>query len=97
MAHVILATAAAWEHEGRAEHEGRPIIGAVDETFLERRMLVFMDLVSGYLVFEAVAEERRYDTWHTLVKARLETLGLAFARLQAQLCASRIGLILARS
>jgi hypothetical protein len=37
---------------------------------------VFMDLVSGYLVFEEVAEERSYDTWHTLVKARLETLGV---------------------
>ncbi len=73
---VLLATAAAWEREGIAAGEIRPSIGAVDETFLERRMLVFMDLVSGYLVFEAVAEERRYDTWHTLVKARLETLGV---------------------
>jgi hypothetical protein len=73
---VLLATAAAWEREGIAAGEIRPIIGAVDETFLERMMLVFMDLVSGYLVFEEVAEERSYDTWHTLVKARLETLGV---------------------
>jgi len=75
LAHVILATAAAWEHEGRAEHEGRPIIGAVDETFLERMMLVCMDLVSGYLLCEAVAEDRSSDTWHALVEARLEALG----------------------
>src|SRR5262252_10493789 len=74
--HVILETAAAWEHEGIATREGRPVIGAVDETFLARMMLVFMDLVSGYLLFEEVAEERSYDTWHTLVKARLETLGV---------------------
>jgi hypothetical protein len=73
--HVILETAAAWEHEGIAEGEVRPIIGAVDETFLERMMLVFMDLVSGYLVFEEVAEDRSYDTWHTLVEARLGALG----------------------
>ena len=39
-------------------------------------MLVFMDLVSGYLLFEEVAEERSYDTWHALVEARLETLGV---------------------
>lgn len=56
--------------------ETRPIIGAVDETFLAHMMLVFMDLVSGYLVFEEVAEDRSYATWHTLVKARLETLGV---------------------
>ena len=38
-------------------------------------MLVFIDLVSGYLVFEEVAEQRTYDTWYTLVEARVETLG----------------------
>jgi len=48
----------------------------VDETFLERMMLVFMDLVSGYLLFEEVAQDRTYGTWHTLVKARLEALGV---------------------
>ena len=73
---VLLETAATWEHDGVAAGEIRPIIGAVDETFLERMMLVFMDLVSGYLLFEEVAEDRSYDTWHALVKARLETLGV---------------------
>ena len=72
---VMLETAKAWEHEGIATREGRRIIGAVDETFLERMMLVFMDLVSGYLLFEEVAEDRTYDTWHALVEARLEALG----------------------
>ena len=76
MEHAILETAAAWEHEGIAAGEVRPIIGAVDETFLERMMLVFMDLVSGYLLFEEVAEDRTYDTWYALVKARLEALGV---------------------
>ena len=72
---AILETGEAWEHEGRAAGEVRPLIGAVDETFLERMMLVFMDLVSGYLLFEEVAEDRSYDTWQALVEARLEALG----------------------
>ena len=74
--HAILETAEGWEHAGRAEGEVRPIIGAVDETFLERMMLVFMDLVSGSLLFEEVAEDRSYDTWHALVTARLAVLGV---------------------
>ena len=71
----ILETAAAWEKEGIAHGEIRPIIGAVDETFLQRMMLVFMDLASGYLLMEEVAADRSYDTWYALVKARLKTLG----------------------
>jgi len=72
---VILATAEAWEGEGVTGGETSPIIGAVDETFLERMMVVFMDLVSGYLVVEEVADDRTYETWYTLVEARLEALG----------------------
>jgi AraC-like DNA-binding protein len=74
--HVILETTEAWEQDGLAHGEMRPIIGAVDETFLARMMLVFMDLVRGYLLCEEVAEARSYDTWQTLVAARLERLGL---------------------
>lgn len=73
---VILATAETWEGEGIAGGETRPIIGAVDETFLERMMVVFMDLVSGYLVVEEVADDRTYETWYTLVEARLEALSV---------------------
>ncbi len=72
---VLLETAAAWEREGIAAGEIRPIIGAVDETFLERMMLVFMDLASGYLLVEEVAADRSYDTWYAVVKARLAMLG----------------------
>lgn len=36
-----------WEREGVAAGQMEPIVGAVDETFLERMMLVCMDLVSG--------------------------------------------------
>jgi hypothetical protein len=65
---IILDTAAVWEQEGVAHGEIRPIIGAVDETFLQRLMLVFLDLASGYLLMEEVAEDRTYDTWYDCVR-----------------------------
>jgi hypothetical protein len=34
------------------------MIGAVDATFLEQMMLVFMELPTGYLLLEGVAEDR---------------------------------------
>src|SRR5437867_12907747 len=39
-------------------------------------MLVFMDLVSGDLLFEEVAEDRTYPPWYALVEARLEARGV---------------------
>jgi hypothetical protein len=53
---AILEIAGSWEQDGRAGSEGREIIGAVDETFLERMILVCMDLCTGYLLLEEVAE-----------------------------------------
>src|SRR6195256_4335623 len=47
---ALLETAGTWEKDGRAGSEGREIIGAVDETFLERMILVCMDLCTGYLL-----------------------------------------------
>src|ERR671938_715760 len=61
---LLLETAAAWEKEGIAHGEIRPVIGAVDETFLQRLMLVFMDLATGYLLMEEVATDRSFDTWY---------------------------------
>ena len=55
--------------------EVREIIGAVDETFLERMILVFMDSATGYLVLEEVADDRTYATWKALVDERLKVLG----------------------
>jgi Family of unknown function (DUF6399)/IclR helix-turn-helix domain len=72
---TLMETAAAWEQDGIDHGEIRPIIGAVDETFLQRMMLVFLDLASGYLVMEKVAVNRTYETWSGFVKARLKTLG----------------------
>jgi Family of unknown function (DUF6399)/IclR helix-turn-helix domain len=72
---AVLETAAAWEQDGRARGEVREVIGAVDETFLEHMILVFMDLSTGYLLLEEVAEDRTYATWKTLVEERLKALG----------------------
>jgi hypothetical protein len=78
---IILDTAAAWEQEGIAHGEIRPIIGAVDETFLQSMMLVFMDLASGYLVLEEVAVDRTYDTWYDCINGCLKTLGIGVSYL----------------
>jgi Family of unknown function (DUF6399)/IclR helix-turn-helix domain len=71
---TLLETAATWEQEGVATGEDREIIGAVDETFLERMVLVLLDLPTGYVVLEAAADDRSYATWHALMEKRLEVL-----------------------
>jgi hypothetical protein len=55
---LILDPTSAWEEEGIAHGEIRPVIGAVDETFLQRMMLVFMALATGYLLREETAADR---------------------------------------
>src|SRR5215510_3016706 len=72
---LLLDTAAAWEQDGSAHGEIRPVIGAVDETFLQRMMLVFMALATGYLLMEEMAADRRFDTWFDRANERLTTLG----------------------
>jgi hypothetical protein len=72
---VRLETAAAWEKDGCASGEVREMIGAVDATCLARMILVFRDLSTGSLVLEAVADDRPYATWKTLVEERLKRLG----------------------
>jgi hypothetical protein len=73
--HLLLETAATWEKEGIAHGEIRPVIGAVDETFLQRMMLVFMDLATGYLLMEELAADRSFDTWFNRAHERLTTFG----------------------
>ena len=73
--HALLETAAAWEKDGRTSGEIREIIGAVDETFLERMILVFMNLSTGYLLLEDVADDRTYATWKAIVDERLKVVG----------------------
>jgi hypothetical protein len=72
---ALLETAGAWEQQGCADGEGREIIGAVDETFFDQMILVFMALKTGYLLQEEVAEDRTYPAWKALVEERLKALG----------------------
>jgi hypothetical protein len=72
---LLLETAAAWEKAGKAHGEIRPVLGAVDETFLQRMLLVFMALCSGYVLREEVAADRGFDTWDGGVNDRLKMLG----------------------
>jgi hypothetical protein len=72
---LLLETAAAWEKAGIAHGEIRPVIGAVDETFLPRMMLVFMDLATGYLLRAEVTADRSFDPWYARATDRLTTLG----------------------
>jgi hypothetical protein len=72
---TIVETTASWEQDGIAAGEARDIIGAVDETFFERMMLVFQDVATGYLLREEVSNDRTFATWKALVDTRLEALG----------------------
>jgi hypothetical protein len=72
---AVVETAETWEQAAIATGEVREIIGGVDETFLERMMLVFQDLSTGYLVLEDVAADRTFATWKAAVDARLKALG----------------------
>ena len=77
----VLDTTAAWEKEGIAHGEIRPVIGAVDETFLQRMMLVFMDLATGYLLMEETASDRSFETWFERANERLQTFGVEVSHL----------------
>lgn len=72
---AVVETAETWEQDAVAAGEVREISGGVDETFLERMMLVFQDLATGYLVLEDVAADRTFATWKAAVDARLTVLG----------------------
>lgn len=65
------------EIEQKYRDEYKEVIGAADETFFGNALiLVFMDLSSGYLILEDMADDRSYDTWLEMLAPRLEQLGL---------------------
>jgi hypothetical protein len=64
----------AWKQDATVAGEVPEIIGAVDETFLERLLLVFLYLPTGYLLREEAVEDRSYAAWKGLGDKRLETL-----------------------
>jgi len=75
LAQIILETGQAWEQNATAGGEVPELIGAVDETFLEHLLLVFLDLPTGYILLEEAVEDRSYATWKALVDQRLAALG----------------------
>jgi hypothetical protein len=75
LATALLETAGRWEKDGVRASEVREIIGAVAETFLPQRRLVFQDVPTGDMVQDAVADDRSYATWKAVVEARLTALG----------------------
>jgi hypothetical protein len=89
---IILETAATWEKEGIAHGERRPVIGAVDETFLPRMMLVLMDVATGSVLREEVAVDRCFDTWYDRANDRLKTLGTDVLSLVSDRAKARITL-----
>ena len=55
----------------------RKAVLAADETFFgEMMILVMMDLSSGYLVLESIANDRTFDTWFSAAEPRLKALGI---------------------
>jgi hypothetical protein len=72
---ALVKTAGTWEQAGSAEGKVREVIGAVDETFLEQLIRILLDVSTGYLLLEEVAEDRTYATWKALVDERLKALG----------------------
>jgi hypothetical protein len=92
-----LATAPGWEKEGLAQGERRPVMGAVDETFVQRRRLVCLDVATGAVVRAEGAAARRFDPWAARANDRLTTCGpavvsLASARAQALVTLTQTGL-----
>jgi hypothetical protein len=72
---AAVATAETWEQAAGAAGEGRESIGGVDETCLERMMLVLQDLATGSLVLEDMAADRPFAPWKAAVTARRKGLG----------------------
>ncbi len=65
------------EVEQNYKYAFKDVIGAADETFFGNVLiLVFMDLSSGYLILEDIADDRSFDTWLEMLKPRLEQLGV---------------------
>ena len=65
------------EVEEKYKDAFKDVIGAADETFFGNVLiLVFMDLSSGYLILEDIADDRSFDTWLKMLEPRLEQLGM---------------------
>jgi len=52
------------------------ICASVDETFFDQVVLVMLDLASGFILVEEIAQDCRYETWQQHTKQALSQLGL---------------------
>lgn len=52
------------------------ICASVDETFFDQVVLVMLDLASGFILVEEIAQDCRYQTWQQPVQRALSDLGL---------------------
>ena len=73
---AIVAYPAAQADRQRSGERRVEICAGADETFFDQVILVMMDLVSGYIVLEEPAADRRYDTWQARVRQALAPLGI---------------------
>ena len=65
------------ECESRQADQRRQVVLAGDETFFgDLLILVLMDLTSGYLLVEEIAEDRKFATWLQAAEPRLQALNL---------------------
>ncbi len=71
----LLDPTAAWEQDGMAHGEIRPVLGAGAATFLQRMLLGCMALATGEVLRDEVATARRFDTWCDRAHDRLTTFG----------------------
>jgi hypothetical protein len=68
------------ECESGQADQRRQVVLAGDETFFgELLILVLMDLTSGYLLVEEIAEDRKFATWLQAAEPRLQALNLEVA------------------
>ena len=63
--------------EKSIDAKSRKAVVAMDETFFGKFMImVVVDLKSGYLLLEDIADDRCYETWMSKITPRLESLGI---------------------
>jgi hypothetical protein len=73
----IVAYGRACEKDYSLTNEGIGITAAGDETFFSGFLiLVLMDLTSGYMMMEEIAQDRSYDTWEKRAQECLGKLGI---------------------
>jgi len=65
------------ECESGQADQRRKVVLAGDETFFgELLILVLMDLTSGYLLLEEIADDRKFETWLQAAEPKLKALNL---------------------